>query len=388
MPHVKPSNQLAVITDQWNPRAGGSEAYLADLVQEIVRRECSVRVYCRASSAAPEGFRLSTIRSLWFAKSLRERNFCRKSVRLASPQAAAAVLATRAMPGVTHCQLLGGLYGDAFEAEREAMEPSLRKIIFPAANLLNPKRRMLLALEQKTLSGPRVPRLWVNSEMIRQRLAERFGISAETISMVRHGICLRCFSPVAPSTAVEPVGSGKNSRALKLLFVAHNFLLKGLHCVFAAMREALRGGVETTLQIVGNGDVRAFYKIAADLGISSQVSFQGGTDRNALVEFYRGSDALVHPTFYDPCSSVALEALACGCPVITTQRNGASELIQNGREGFVVDHPRNTFALVRTFETLLVRERAMQMRRSAALLGQSFDLTAHVDALMEWLGLN
>ena len=38
---------------------------------------------------------------------------------------------------------------------------------------------------------------------------------------------------------------------------------------------------------------------------------------------YFAADFLVHPTFYDPCSLVALEALACGLPVITTRYNGA-----------------------------------------------------------------
>ena len=43
---------------------------------------------------------------------------------------------------------------------------------------------------------------------------------------------------------------------------------------------------------------------------------------------YFAADFLVHPTFYDPCSLVVLEALACGLPVITTRANGASELLR------------------------------------------------------------
>ena len=54
---------------------------------------------------------------------------------------------------------------------------------------------------------------------------------------------------------------------------------------------------------------------------------------------YFAADFLVHPTFYDPCSLVVLEALACGLPIITTRYNGASELLHAAapqQEGYVL----------------------------------------------------
>ena len=54
---------------------------------------------------------------------------------------------------------------------------------------------------------------------------------------------------------------------------------------------------------------------------------------------FHASDFFVLPTYYDPCSLVVFEALACGLPVITTACNGAGELMTEGREGFVVPAP-------------------------------------------------
>jgi UDP-glucose:(heptosyl)LPS alpha-1,3-glucosyltransferase len=54
---------------------------------------------------------------------------------------------------------------------------------------------------------------------------------------------------------------------------------------------------------------------------------------------YFAADFLVHPTFYDPCSLVVLEALACGLPVITSRYNGASELLSPAHDGYVVENP-------------------------------------------------
>ena len=68
----------------------------------------------------------------------------------------------------------------------------------------------------------------------------------------------------------------------------------------------------------------AFARLAKDLGLSDRVRFVGYCPD--VRDAYFASDFLVHPTFYDPCSNVVLEALACGLPVITTRDNGAAEL--------------------------------------------------------------
>jgi len=79
---------------------------------------------------------------------------------------------------------------------------------------------------------------------------------------------------------------------------------------------------------------------------------------------------LVHPTFYDPCSLVVLEALACGLPVITTRFNGASELLHPPREGFVVDDPHDAQQLAGYMCELLDPQRrnacAAEARQTAA----------------------
>ena len=65
---------------------------------------------------------------------------------------------------------------------------------------------------------------------------------------------------------------------------------------------------------------------------------------------YWSSDFFVQPTYYDPCSLVVMEALACGLPVITTAQNGASELMANGREGYVLSSPRARGELIAALE--------------------------------------
>ena len=67
--------------------------------------------------------------------------------------------------------------------------------------------------------------------------------------------------------------------------------------------------------------------------------FAGSTDEPE--RYYGAADLLVHPTFYDACSRTVLEAMASGLPVITTTSNGASGILTDGEEGFVIEDPRN-----------------------------------------------
>src|SRR6185312_17202667 len=84
---------------------------------------------------------------------------------------------------------------------------------------------------------------------------------------------------------------------------------------------------------------------------------------------YFAADFLVHPTFYDPCSLVVLEALACGLPVITTRYNGAAELLSPPADGLVLDDPHDAPATAAAITRMLgrgYRVAASQAARQAA----------------------
>ncbi len=82
------------------------------------------------------------------------------------------------------------------------------------------------------------------------------------------------------------------------------------------------------LLVCGSGEPGPFRRLASRLGLNDTVHFLGFyPDVEAC---YWSSDFFVQPTYYDPCSLVVLEALACGLPVITTAQNGASELLTDG----------------------------------------------------------
>jgi UDP-glucose:(heptosyl)LPS alpha-1,3-glucosyltransferase len=122
------------------------------------------------------------------------------------------------------------------------------------------------------------------------------------------------------------------------------------------------------LLVVGSPRTAAYERLARRLGIGQRVCFAGhcADMRNG----YFAADFLVHPTFYDPCSLVALEALACGLPVITTRCNGAAELLSPPREGYVIanphEHGRLAWAMTQLLDPVRRAGCAQAARRAAA----------------------
>ena len=83
--------------------------------------------------------------------------------------------------------------------------------------------------------------------------------------------------------------------------------------------------------------------LAARLGLSSRVTVMPPTDH--IEEYYGAADTFVFPTPYDAFGMVITEAMACGLPVVTTTAAGASELVEDGRTGLVLDDPGDVDAL-------------------------------------------
>src|SRR5205085_1968559 len=148
------------------------------------------------------------------------------------------------------------------------------------------------------------------------------------------------------------------------LMVAQDFHRKGLREAIMALAKVKDDRL--VLLVVGKGLAGPYRRQAIANGVDSQVIFAGATDD--IVPYYRASDFFVLPTRHDPCSLAVLEALAMGLPVISTKFNGATEIMTNGVDGFVLDDAKNLNALSNAMKHLTDSRRRMVMRE--ACLGQ------------------
>jgi UDP-glucose:(heptosyl)LPS alpha-1,3-glucosyltransferase len=109
------------------------------------------------------------------------------------------------------------------------------------------------------------------------------------------------------------------------------------------------------------------------------VLFLGSTGE--VEKFYAASDLFVLPTLYDAFSNVCLEAMACGTPVITSRNNGASELIRDGEEGYVLER-HEVGELVEKVRLSLSAEKRATMGGRAAIKADGFAVEKHFAALL------
>jgi len=107
--------------------------------------------------------------------------------------------------------------------------------------------------------------------------------------------------------------------------------------------------------------------------------------RMDVERYYAASDLFVFPTGYDAFANVCLEAMACGLPVITTRNNGASELIKDGKQGFVL-REGTPEELAMRIRALLSQSEREKMGRQAADKAKAFTLENHVRQVLRLYG--
>jgi len=358
---------ILIVTDRWDPHGGGRERYLDELRESLSRRGHSVAIETRSS--------------------LGDRRLGRRIHAFRAARSGGAVVTAMPVRAGTHYQLHSGVYANAYAAEREAYDSTLRRLCFWPALRLNRKRSRLLTLEEHVLGSGSGPQLMALSAQTRDEIQRAFGTADQRITVARPGVDLRVFSPdPAESPVCRDDGPGRHvPRRVRLLFVGHNFVLKGLRWAIEALARARKGGIDAELLVAGHGSIRRFVAVADSLGIASHVRFAGVLPRPVLAATYRRSDLLIHPTFYDPFPRSLVEALACGCPVLTTRACGAAEIISPGENGFVVSDPRDVDALAAAIAAMADCPRRTLMRTAAAAVGRTFDFEAHVDAVSQWL---
>ncbi|MFA7241770.1 MAG: glycosyltransferase family 4 protein [Sulfuricellaceae bacterium] len=244
---------------------------------------------------------------------------------------------------------------------------------------LNPYHRYVLAAEKKLFASPRLKAVICNSHMVKEEIRAYFSVPEDKLRVIYSGVDTEAFHPrlkalhrqaLRAQYAIPP-------GAPLFLFVGSGFERKGL----AALLQALAGlPTESHLLVVGKDKkAAAFESAAARLGLAQRVHFAGR--QKDVKPFYAAADAFMLPTLYDPFPNVALEASACGLPVITSLKSGAAELIENGKNGYVCD-ALDVAALTDAMTRLLDADTATAMGAAARSAVEPFGLEAMGERLV------
>ena len=173
----------------------------------------------------------------------------------------------------------------------------------------------------------------------KEQLVHFYEASPNLIRVIPCGINTDLFYPFDKLKSRQRLEFCQNGPLL--LFVGRFVPSKGLDRLLEAIT-LLKNNPPVRLMIVGGEDLestdaRKFRKLAKELGIQNQVSFQGRIEQRELPIYYSAADVLVVPSRYESFGLVALESLACGTPVVSTRVGAMESILQEGRTGHLVN---------------------------------------------------
>lgn len=144
------------------------------------------------------------------------------------------------------------------------------------------------------------------------------GVSDERLRVVPLGVDLDTFRPL----------EREETATLRLLFVGKPSRTKGFDLLLAAFEVLRRSGLEGALRVVAQGS----WAGPIPRGVEC-----GSVPHERLAEVYSAADLLVLPSRFDGFGLVVSEALACGTPVLVSNRVGAADLVRDGVNGWIVE---------------------------------------------------
>jgi colanic acid/amylovoran biosynthesis glycosyltransferase len=126
------------------------------------------------------------------------------------------------------------------------------------------------------------------------------------------------------------------NEVLEIISVGRPHWKKGYDISIKAMAELKVQGLQFHYQIVGGEDDQELLFIIEDLGLTSDVELLPQLPQQKVFELMSSADVFLLPSIEEGIANVAVEAMALGCPVISTNCGGMEELITHDKEGWIV----------------------------------------------------
>jgi D-inositol-3-phosphate glycosyltransferase len=212
------------------------------------------------------------------------------------------------------------------------------------------------------------------------------------IEIVPPGVDLHRFRALSRAGSRARIGVPPDHRML--LFVGRIEPLKGVDNILRALallRESdpdlLR---DVCLCVIGGSidddtpepEMQRLFALRDELNLGDSVSFLGARDQDALIYYYSAAEALIMPSDYESFGMVALEAMACGTPVIASEVGGLAFLVQDGVNGFHVPTREPAALAERIRQILDDPNQQAQISRAARQTAEDYAWTRIADRLL------
>jgi D-inositol-3-phosphate glycosyltransferase len=234
------------------------------------------------------------------------------------------------------------------------------------------QRETARRIEVETEIVQNADRLVAATPAEKDQLIKLYHADPAAISIVPPGVDIDHFKPMPMKAARQHLGVDPDD--WMILFVGRIEPLKGVDTLIRAMallaHECPTWVNRLSLAIIGgdpstneNAEMERLKQMHAELKLGELVVFLGAKDQDTLQYYYNAAEAVVMPSHYESFGMVALEAMACGTPVIASDVGGLSHLVRDGMTGFHVpngDHVALASTLARLLQNEVLRRKLGQ----------------------------
>ncbi|MBM4056127.1 MAG: glycosyltransferase family 4 protein [Planctomycetes bacterium] len=369
--------KIALVVYQFIKEKGGVERYVCNLAEQLFHKKYEVHIFTHHfPEKEDERFTFHYVPAISFWSPLKYWTFAVNAPKIVKKTG----IPFDIIHGFTQTlhqdiyRVGGGCHWDYMLHTYPLMKTAIGKILL----CLNPRHLGLLLLEKKIFKKKRYKQVTCISEMCKEELMAHYKIPPEDIVVIYNGVDTNFFTPDNRLKYRDTIRSlyGVGPNDILLVFVGSGFKRKGLiHVINAlAMMDMQRN---FKLLVVGKGDEKKFRSIAKERGIYERIIFAGTSKE--VQKIYASGDIFVFPSEYDAFGTACLEAMASGLPVIVSKASGASEIIDDGKDGFVIEHPINAKEILNSLNALHEKEKREQMGIAARHKSEKYSLDENIN---------
>ncbi|HVO90480.1 MAG TPA: glycosyltransferase [Casimicrobiaceae bacterium] len=319
--------RLAIIRQRYTPY-GGAERFIEGALEALLERNVAITLYTREwpqtklQLMEPQIVDPFYLGSLW-----RDVSFARAVCREVGRSKANLV---QSHERLLCCDIYRA--GDGVHAAWLAERMRGRSALARLRVAMSPHHRYILHMERRLFASPWLSAVICNSRMVRDEIRDHFGVAESKLHVIYNAVDGEFFSPALRSERIGLRAShGIPDEAPVFLLVGSGYERKNVATALRALAEL---PPPAWLVVVGRDKRPAHYaSLASALGIANRVTFAGAQADPR--PYFGAADVFLLPTLYDPFPNAALEAMACGLPVITSTKSGAAELVLDHDAGLV-----------------------------------------------------
>ena len=371
--------KIAIVRQRYNP-FGGAERFVERALGALASEGAEVTLITRNWDGAPrQGFKQITCdppySRLFGGRAARDRSFAEAAKIEMAKGGFDITQSHERIPGCMIFRAGDGVHA-AWLAHRARVLGPLQRLSQQCA----PYHRYVLAAEREMFANPALRAVICNSQMVAEEISHFYGVDRSKLPVIYNGVDTTVFHPALADEFRERTRAEAGIRAdvPVLLFVGSGFERKGVPQLLRAA--AQMQSCATQIVIVGaDRKLKAMQALASKLGLDKRVHFTGPL--KDVRPWYGAADGFVLPTLYDPCPNAALEALACGLPLVTSTTCGAQEWVASGVNGWVVDAIDQP-ELARRLDDLAALAGNAAARRAARASVEALTLPAMAERLL------